>query len=58
MKKVLALALLSLITTGVSAENKRDSLNKNKPVFTVVKENKITVLRIKVAAARVGITQH
>ena len=37
MKKVLALALLALITTGVSAENKRDSLNKNKPVFTVFK---------------------
>ena len=45
MKKVLALALLALVTTGVSAKNKRNSVNKNKPVFTVVKENKITSIK-------------
>ena len=38
MKKVLALALLALVTTGVSAKNKRNSVNKNKPVFTVFRE--------------------
>jgi aminopeptidase C len=45
MRKVLAIALLALMVTGANAENKKDSVNKNKPVFTVVKENKITSIK-------------
>ena len=45
MRKVMTLALLALFAVGAQAEEKKDSVNKNKPVFTVVKENPIT--RIK-----------
>ena len=45
MRKVMTLALLALFALGAQAEDKKDSVNKNKPVFTVVKENPIT--RIK-----------
>ena len=45
MRKVMTLALLALFALGAQAEEKKDSVNKNKPVFTVVKENPIT--RIK-----------
>lgn len=45
MKKILTLALLALIATGANAEEKKDSVNKNKPVFTTIKENKITSIK-------------
>lgn len=45
MKKVIVFALLALFTTGANAEAKKDSTNKNKPVFTVIKENKITSIK-------------
>ena len=41
MKKILTFALLAMIATGAQAEEKKDSANKNKPVFTVIKENPI-----------------
>ena len=44
MKKMMMMALLALIATGVSAQDKKAD-NKNKPVFTVVKENKITSIK-------------
>ena len=43
MKKLLTLALLALIATGASAQEKKE--NKNKPVFTVVKEIPITSIK-------------
>ena len=39
MKKTLVIALLALVSMGASAEQKKDSVKSNKPVFTVVKEN-------------------
>ena len=46
MKKFLALALAALTFTGAYAqEEKKDSVNKNKPVFTTIKENKITSIK-------------
>lgn len=46
MKKLLSLALLAAIATGAYAEEPKDSCcNKNKPVFTTVKENKITSIK-------------
>ncbi len=46
MKKFLALALAALTFTGAYAqEGKKDSVNKNKPVFTTIKENKITSIK-------------
>lgn len=45
MKQILTLALAAVIATGANAEEKKDSVNKNKPVFTVVKENKITSVK-------------
>ena len=44
MKKVISLALLALMSTGAFAAEK-DSVNKNKPVFTTIKENKITSIK-------------
>lgn len=44
MKKMLTLALMALVAVGANAE-KKDSVNKNKPVFTVIKENKITSVK-------------
>ena len=43
MKKIMAFALLAVMATGVHAQDKKD--NKNKPVFTTVKENKITSIK-------------
>ena len=43
MKKILAFALLAVMATGVHAQDKKE--NKNKPVFTTVKENKITSIK-------------
>ena len=44
MKKFMTLALMAIIALGANAE-KKDSVNKNKPVFTVIKENKITSIK-------------
>ena len=45
MKKIMTLALMAMIAVGAQAEEKKDSVNKNKPVFTTIKENPIS--RIK-----------
>ena len=48
MKKTLiAAALMALVATGASAKTATDSaaIAKNKPVFTVVKENPITSIK-------------
>ncbi len=45
MKRTLTLALLACFLLGANAEEKKDSVNKNKPVFTTVKENKITSIK-------------
>ncbi len=45
MKKILTLVLVAFATIGASAAEKTDSVNKNKPVFTVVKENPITSIK-------------
>lgn len=45
MKKILALALVAMVAAGANAAEKKDSVNKNKPVFTVVKENKISSIK-------------
>ena len=45
MKKTLVIALLALVSVGANAEQKKDSVKSNKPVFTVVKENKITSIK-------------
>ena len=45
MKKLLTLALLAFIALGAQAEEKKDSANKNKPVFTTIKKTPIS--RIK-----------
>lgn len=44
MKKVIVLALLAVFTLGAHAE-KKDSVNPNKPVFTVIKKNPITSIK-------------
>ena len=44
MRKLMTLALLACIAVGAQAE-KKDSVNKNKPVFTVIKENPITSIK-------------
>ena len=45
MKKILVLAIMATVTIGAGAEEKKDSVNKNKPVFTTIKENKITSIK-------------
>ena len=45
MKKIMTMALMALIALGAQAEEKKDSVNKNKPVFTTVKENPITSIK-------------
>ncbi|EFU30042.1 C1 family peptidase [Segatella buccae] len=45
MKKLLALALLAVVASGADAKTEKDSVNKNKPVFTVVKELPITSIK-------------
>ncbi len=45
MKKIFALALMAMLAIGVQAEEKKDSVNKNKPVFTTIKENPITSVK-------------
>ena len=45
MKKILSLALLACIALGANAEEKKNAENKNKPVFTTIKANKITSIK-------------
>ena len=44
MKKTIVVALLAVCTLGAHAE-KKDSVNPNKPVFTVIKKNPITSIK-------------
>ena len=45
MKKVLTFALLAFMAVGAQAGDGKDSVNPNKPVFTVIKENPITSIK-------------
>ena len=45
MKKILTLALLACLAMGANAQEKKESANKNKPVFTTIKECKITSIK-------------
>ena len=45
MKKLFTLALLALMAIGAQAEEPKDSVKSNKPVFTIVKENPITSVK-------------
>lgn len=46
MKKIIALALLAVVATGVNAKGKKQpKVDPNKPVFTIVKENPITSVK-------------
>ena len=45
MKKILMFALLAIMATGVQAGKKKTAAKSNKPVFTVVKQNKITSIK-------------
>lgn len=45
MKKFVILALLACTAASISAQEKKDSSASNKPVFTTVKENKITSIK-------------
>lgn len=45
MKKVLTMSLIALMAVGANAQEKKDSVNKNKPVFTTIKENPITSIK-------------
>ena len=45
MKKIFALAALAVLAISANAEEKKDSVNPNKPVFTVIKENPITSVK-------------
>ena len=53
MRKLMTLALLACMAVGAQAgdfkmsasDGKSDSVNKNKPVFTVIKENPITSIK-------------
>ncbi|MBF1535400.1 C1 family peptidase [Segatella salivae] len=46
MRKLLVMALLAVVALNVNAEEKKaEKSNANKPVFTVIKENKITSIK-------------
>ncbi|MBQ8463189.1 MAG: aminopeptidase [Prevotella sp.] len=45
MKKMMTLALLAMMAMGAQAEEKKDSVKSNKPVFTTIKENPITSIK-------------
>ena len=46
MKKMLVLALMAMVAFGANAQDeKKDSVDPNKPVFTVIKENPITSIK-------------
>ena len=44
MKKILSLALISLVTIGAQAQEAEKKAD-NKPVFTTIKENPITSIK-------------
>ena len=39
------MALIALMATGANAKSKKTNTKKNEPVFTVVKQNKITSIK-------------
>ncbi len=39
------MVLLAVLATGANAQEKKDSVKSNKPVFTTIKENKITSIK-------------
>ncbi len=45
MKQLFTLALLTFMAIGAQAEEAKDSVKSNKPVFTIVKENPITSVK-------------
>ena len=45
MKQLFTLALLAFMAIGAQAEEAKDSVKSNKPVFTIVKENPITSVK-------------
>ena len=45
MKKLLIVCLLAGLTVGANAQDKKESAEKKAPVFTTVKENKITSIK-------------
>ena len=45
MKKILVLAAIAVLAISANAQEKKDSVNPNKPVFTVIKENPITSIK-------------
>lgn len=45
MKKLVTFVLLAFFATGISAQEKKDSACNKKPVFTTIKENKITSIK-------------
>ncbi|ERK40520.1 peptidase C1-like protein [Segatella baroniae F0067] len=45
MRKMLVMALLALAATGANAQDKAEKKNDNQPVFSVVKENRITSIK-------------
>ncbi|WP_288317985.1 aminopeptidase C [Xylanibacter caecicola] len=45
MKKLMTMVLLAVLATGANAQEKKDSVKSNKPVFTTIKENKITSIK-------------
>ena len=44
MKKTFIIAIMAILAIGAQAQEKKTE-NKNKPVFTVVKENPITSIK-------------
>lgn len=45
MKKIITLAMALCVVMGINAQEKKASDNKNKPVFTTIKANKITSIK-------------
>jgi len=45
MRKLMTMVLLAAFATGTYAQEKKDSAKSNKPVFTTIKENKITSIK-------------
>ena len=45
MRRFITMALLALLACNTYAQEKKEADNKNKPVFTTIKENKITSIK-------------
>lgn len=45
MRKMLAVALMTMMAMSANAKIEKDTVNHNKPIFTVIKENKITSIK-------------